>query len=383
MKKIYVATKTRGFLSFLINQKNSTFHFYSRKTKVYETNSRLKIFIARIVKSSLADHLGVIQRIVVRDNSYDIAFSYNRFLISNKKYIIYLENPLALVHYSINRPNTLLSKIKLRKYFNDPNLVSIICLSKACYETVNQIYDIPDRIKIEQIYPYIPNSNIDKSMIINKSHTDYLKCLYISSDFKLKGGEDIIVTFEKLKKKGLNNIKLLIVTRVDRLNNESKRVIELNSNIELLDFKLNKEELQSIYEDSNLLLNPTRQDSFSLVTLEAIKNGLVILSTDLYALPEMIEHNINGFLVEPKYRFFNKNNMPNKAVWSDRENTIYSDYIDYNIVNFLFNKIIYIYNNRDILERMAMNSYLSGANGEFGEDYIINKWKSIVKNGGL
>ncbi len=53
-----------------------------------------------------------------------------------------------------------------------------------------------------------------------------------------------------------------------------------------------------------IFINPTRQDSFSLVVLEAIKSGNVIISSDLYAIPEMVIDDYNGYLVGPKYRIF-------------------------------------------------------------------------------
>ena len=378
MKRIYVATKTRGFLSHLFLHNNDEFEFIYKKNNIYETNSKIKMLISRLVRSSIADYMGLIQRIRVKKGIGDMAFSYNRFLNSELDYVIYLENPLALVHYSTERAKSYIGKLKLKKYFKDSHLKRIICLSKACYETINCFYNIPQNILIEQIYPFIPNlDSINKEIIIKKSNNKTLECLYISANFKLKGGNDILSAFDRLNEAGINNVKLKIITRIDDLENRLINKIKLNSNIELLDFKLSKEELNNIYANSNILLHPTRQDSFALVILEAMKAGNIILTTDLYALPEMVEDNYNGFLIEPKYRFFNKDNMPNENVWNNRKKTIYSDYIDENVVNFLFEKIYYLNKNRDILEKMALNSFEKSTKGEFGEDFIINKWKNI------
>ena len=123
-------------------------------------------------------------------------------------------------------------------------------------------------------------------------------------------------------------------------------------------------------------MNPTRQDSFSLVTLEAIKSGNAILTTDLYAIPEMVKEDFNGYLINPKYRFFTYDNMPNPEVWNNRKETIYSDYIDDNIVDFLVSKIIYLFNNRDILHELSDNSY-NISNDKFSEKNIISEWYKI------
>lgn len=379
MKTIYVATKARGFLLTLFNYNNSMFKFIYEKENVYETNSRKKKFISKLVKLPVADHLGVIQRIKLKEEKAEKVFSYNRFLKLKTEYLIYLENPLALVHYSTNRHKTFLGNLKLKKYFNDPNLKGIVCLSKACYETISKFYDIPSNVIVEQIYPLVLNDSLlGLDGIVKKSHNQDVFCLYVSSDFTLKGGEDILEAFDMLSSAGMNNIKLKIITRIDNIEDKLIKKIKLNTNIELCEFNYNKDELREIYINSNILLNPSRQDSFSLVTLEAMKAGNVILTTDLYALTEMVEDEYNGFLVEPKYRFFNKNNMPNEAVWNNRNKTIYSKYIDERIVNFLYEKLSVLNSNRDMLEKMALNSYKRASQGEFSEDYIINKWKEVL-----
>lgn len=381
MKRIYVATKSRGFLFNLFSSEYKDISFTYEDNKLYETNSKTKLFLSRLVKSKFADHLGLIQRVKVKEKSYDVAFSYNRFLRSENDYVIYLENPLALIHYSTYRNKTLLSKYKLRKFLNDPNLKAIICLSKSCYETLNNFYNIPSGVKVEQIYPLIENRNkIDEESIRNKCNQKELNCLYISSNFNLKGGKDILECFKKFKYQGIENIKLKIITKTNSLDEGTLNEIKNNRNISLFDFNLNKEELNKIYDSTCILLNPTRQDSFPLVILEAIKSGNVIITTDLYAIPEMVKDNFNGFLTNPRYRFYNYDNMPNESVWNNREETIYSDYIDNNIVEFLFKKIEHLNINRGELERLSLNSFKMSDSEDFNSEIIKQKWNKLLSH---
>ncbi|WP_409252138.1 glycosyltransferase family 4 protein [Bacillus sp. SCS-153A] len=381
MKKVYVANKSRGFLTRLFNTKFDNIHFINENRKVYDTKSNLRIILFEIVKSRLADHLGVIQRIKANNENANFAFSYNRFLESDNKYVIYLENPLALVHYSTGRNKTLLGRAKLKKYLNDPNLMSIVCLSKACYETLHSFYEIPSQVNIEQIYPLIESNELVSTEKIHlKSHNSDIQCLYISSNFNLKGGKDIIDCFKRLKNQGKNNIKLKIITQKESLDDSVKNEINQNKNISLFDFNFNKEELNEIYSESCILLNPSRQDSFSLVVLEAMKAGNTILTTDLYAIPEMVSNDYNGYLTSPKFRYFNYDNLPNLEVWRNRKGTIHSDYIDDNIVNFLYEKLSYLENNRNELERLSLNSYEKANSGKFSEEYIKEKWNGIFND---
>src|SRR5690606_6535115 len=156
-------------------------------------------------------------------------------------------------------------------------------LSKACYNTIDKFYEVPESIQVLQIYPLIyknPYTTIES--IKEKSHSKTLNCLYISSNFNLKGGREILESFKKIYDTAEHNIKLTIITKKKSLDQETLKEIYKLKNTELLDFNLSKEDLNKIYSTNSILLNPSRQDSFSLVVLEAIKSGNTILSTDLY-----------------------------------------------------------------------------------------------------
>ena len=50
---------------------------------------------------------------------------------------------------------------------------------------------------------------------------------------------------------------------------------------------------------SDVLIHPTYVDTFGLVVLEALAHGLGIISTDIYALPEMVHDGVNGIVINP------------------------------------------------------------------------------------
>ncbi|EGP4703715.1 glycosyltransferase family 1 protein, partial [Enterococcus faecium] len=89
----------------------------------YEKTSIKKIVISKVGRSKLLDWFGYIQVLKNKDNiEADILGSYNRFIETEKPYVIYLENPTALFHYKLERENSYLGKKKIEKYINDPNL---------------------------------------------------------------------------------------------------------------------------------------------------------------------------------------------------------------------------------------------------------------------
>ena len=84
----------------------------------------------------------------------------------------------------------------------------------------------------------------------------------------------------------------------------------------------------------------------------------------------------------PRYRFF-VNNMPNEHVWNNRDETIYSNYTDERVINFMFEKICYLEENRTVLREMSLNSYNKANKGEFSEVVISSKWEEkLLRSGG-
>ncbi|MDB8460326.1 glycosyltransferase [Turicibacter sanguinis] len=380
MKRVYFVGKLRGFLKNLIcNPPTGIQYINSEEVEYYEINSSTKIKIRKIFKSKIFDKLGLIIRLKNPKifSSYDISVTYNRFLKTNKPYIIIIENPTALYHYSLDRGCSLLGKKRLKKYLNDSNLKGFICLSKSCEQTINQLlnYQIPKNKFIEQIYPLIPkNSRICDENFTNIIESEEIKCLFISSQFELKSGQEIIECFKKIKNK---KIKLTIVSVVSNIKSETLEFIKNNPNINLINFNLSFAELENLYATHDILLHLSRQDSSALVVLEALKGGMSILATNQYALKEMVINDYNGYTITPQYEFFTKDNLPNPTVWNNRENTIYSDFLDYNIIDFMFKKIIYLSENREILQKMKKNSLFLATEGEFSEEYIKEKWRKI------
>ena len=177
-------TNTRGFLENLFNAQNEKVEFIYNKQNVYEINNHMKSFLAKLIRCPIFDILGVFQVVRAENVREDVCFSYNRFLKSNKPYVIFLENPSALVNYCWERPKYFITKKRLRKCFLDSNLKAIVCMSKTCFKYINNLYDIPKNVKILQIYPFVKDDfEYSFNNIKFVARKKILECLYISADF--------------------------------------------------------------------------------------------------------------------------------------------------------------------------------------------------------
>ncbi len=339
MLKIYFATRVRGFFRQLFNAESISAKFEYDNSKVYETNSLVAKLKNKFGRSKIFDLLGIIQVIKCRQSA-DVYGSFNRFLDSDKPYFIYVENPTALFHYRLGRNKSTLGKKKITKAINSPNLRALIFMSKACYNTFESVCTtIPQSVIRKTIYPYIPiNPLVNRNIIVEKSHKPELRLLYVAQGIRFisKGGLEIIDAFRKVRDL-YDNISLIIITSIKDVENKIIDEIKLIPGLELHDFKFSFKEMQQIYADSNLMLQPTSDDSFGLTILEGIKSGLPIIGSRLYAIPEIVEDGINGYLCDPHYWFFDENNIPNPKIWNNRRNTIYSGNKSDKIINFLVN----------------------------------------------
>ncbi len=378
---IQFISKIRGFFNHLIKQKFNDIRFVSAN-KTYEAVSWKHKLQSRLIRSKLADFLGIIQILKLTNSDFDIAGSFNRFVLGDKPYFIYLENPTALYHYKLERNKTFLGKRKFINSMRNNKLKSIICMSKACfYEEKSIVERVNNSVSVKVIYPLVPsNDYVNSDFISKRSYSKKLKLLFVTqgSRFVSKSGPETVQVMQKLKD---INVELTILTERKDIPKETLKLIEGSSNINLLEFGLSFYEMQKLYAESHILVHLTSDDSFGVTLLEAMKAGLLIISTNLYAIPEMVTDNYNGFLHDPKWWFFSADNTPNPNIWNHRKKTLYNtDIIDHELIDFAVKHIRKLYKNRDLLAKMSNNSLKRSSDEPFSDIYIKQQWENEMIN---
>ncbi|MDR1592750.1 MAG: glycosyltransferase family 4 protein [Prevotellaceae bacterium] len=378
---IFFATSARGFMKPLFLRTDLAAKLVFSNSQLYSSTSKLKSVLSKIVRNRIFDVLGVIQ-VIRPPKGYDLYGSCNRFLDTDSPYFIHVENPTALFHYCLGRNKSFLGKRKVKKNLNNSHLSALIFWSDACRDTFESVCGkIPETVIRKTIYALIPsNNNISRSVIKTKSRRKELKLLYCVQGLRFlsKGGLEVVEAYQKLRNAGYDNILLTIITNLDVIGRDlCKKITDLG--ITLLDFKFSPEQMEKIYADTNILLQPTSDESFGMTILEAMKAGCTVLASRLYAIPEMVEEGENGFLTDPAWWFFNPDSTPNPKVWNHRKKTIYSGKISDRIVSFLIEKIQLLNNNRDLLERMSISSYEKANSAPFDEETIVSQWNEVFR----
>lgn len=374
-----ITSNNRGFLKDLFNNSWTDIVFHYRTENIYEKVSKKRAILSRLIHLKIFDYLGVFQIIKVKDTENDLYFSYNRFAASDKPYIIYLENPGALMNYCWNRSKYFLARKRIQKLMNDRKLSAIICMSKICENTLGNLYKLPDNLKIMQIYPLV---SADKDYGVGEIKTSVyhgtIECLFISARFRLKGGKDIIEVFKALEETDAS-VHLTIITRLEEMLPEDMEQIQLLHNVTLQDFNLGKDELSEYYKRACLLLHPTRWESFGLIVLEAIKYGCAFIGTDVYAIREMVKDGYNGYLIKPQDKYWNDDGSKEEKMSLETKRRANEGVIDTELVSWMKQKILELVQNRGRLEELCRNAYRYAREGEFSESYITEKWDRILR----
>ena len=375
--KVYWATRLRGFLKHISEHTEGV--QFVQKDQYYETSGKLSILKSKLIRSRLLDPIGLFQVIKVSGKDCDCYGSFNRFLESDKPYFIYLENPTALYHYALGRVHSRTGEKRFRKRLHDSNLKYVVCMSEACRSTFERVnMQIPEGVKFKTIYPLVPkNPNVDEVFLKELCRSETLECLYCvqGKRFVTKGGPDVIEAVEHLYRAGVK-IHLTVITHLSALDAGMYEQIKACEFVTLHDFSYSYSELEKVYANTHLLLQPSSDDSSSLTVLEAMKGGCAVIGTKLYAFPEMVEDGQSGYLIEPKFRIFTEENLPNPRCWPRRKKLQYAKQKDETFVNNIENGILSLYNDRDKLSAFSLRS-LEIANTKFGEETICQQWAEV------
>ena len=136
------------------------------------------------------------------------------------------------------------------------------------------------------------------------------RILFISNLFESKGILDILKIFKVLKDK-YKYLSLNIAGASSGLDMD-KKIVDMLENLEIKeDVKLHGFADHSLKEKlfnmSDIFVYPTKNDAFPLVLLESLSFGLPVISTEIGAIPEIIDHGITGKIINDDVNDFANN----------------------------------------------------------------------------
>ena len=177
---------------------------------------------------------------------------------------------------------------------------SIILLSKMLQSDINEVVD-----KSSKIF-YLPNgirNIVLPQRMYQNSSENKPTLLFLSNIVKTKGVLDFLEALSFLQKKQVP-YKAFLVGEISASVPKKllfKKITDYNlgDNVQYIGALYGNDKNRALVH-SDIFVFPTYREAFPLVILEAMRAGLPIISTFEGAIPEIVENNKNGFLVNQR-----------------------------------------------------------------------------------
>jgi len=232
-----------------------------------------------------------------------------------------------ILDMATEQPHLLISpyaKIKgyrtlIRRYLLKKSCRKIICWCKIGKDAILSAYGQDLEDKVVAMYWGVSKKDYTKSAISQKINILFINSGNMNNEqhFVDKGGLELLKAIKIL----MNNYKNFSIMIRSGLDIGLKNAFSKFQNIRIIDAMLSREELDAIWRAGDLFVMPNRYNTPAKVFLEAMSYGLPIITTDIWANPELVRHGETGLLVRHPYTStYNKclspnmTNKPNESI---------------------------------------------------------------------
>ncbi len=313
----------------------------------------------------------------------DLLFSYSYLLITNKPYVVFIENGLAIYGFDRRIAKHPVTKFIFAFLVRRKNLKKMVFMSKTSQKSfLNSANYSKDTKKIVEsksthCYPAIKTD----SLFQPKKISSEIRLLFVGL-FYMKGGIELVNAFERITSK-YSNTSLTIITAKHLLNKQDQEKMLRIPSLKLLDANLNESQIYQMYATHDIFVLPTFRDSCPSVLQEALSYGMPMIVNDHYATVEAAIDGYNGF-VNPNHpmkdyvpetyemlgQYFNPKDFYTKLFNLQKEGKTKM------VEDFIYNSIEKFILNPEILEKFSRNS-LKLYNNEFHYEVGSKRMESI------
>lgn len=209
-------------------------------------------------------------------------------LFSSKPFVVELDNPYVLTFY--NYFAFKLYKPIIRRLLRSERCKKIVCISHACRETFLKEMGKSFDNKTVVLYPRMKDFT---QKIIRKD--DKIKFIFVWLQAKLKWLYELLEAFHSIR----NDAGVLEIIGLQDVALEKK--YQWDKRIQFLGQMARKDIVDLSMPTADVLVFPTYFESFGIVALEALSRGLGIITTNVFALPEVCQDGYNGKVIAHPY----------------------------------------------------------------------------------
>jgi glycosyltransferase involved in cell wall biosynthesis len=136
-----------------------------------------------------------------------------------------------------------------------------------------------------------PGVDVDEWRPLPVERRELPQVLFVGGDFRRKGGDLLLAWF---RSRGRGLCELQIVSRDSALDGEDAPDIHVHRG-----FAPNDQKLRRLYWGSDVFVLPSRSEPFGIAAVEALAAGRPVVASAVGGLTDIVEHGVNGYLVEP------------------------------------------------------------------------------------
>ena len=261
-----------------------------------------RLFPPRLIKAWLDKGL----RRAHKREDLDLVFSVDHIVLGGKPWIILVTWASALAGLRADHLKN------YRRYIEDqlasPDCRMIITWSEAAKASVLANFD---GSRIAHKMAVVPLAAHGQDSVKSWS-TEKVKLLFVGTanapggriasllgtrsffDFDGKGGKEVLQSFRVLNRK-YPNLELVVRSGVPAA---VRRDFAKYPNLRFIEQRIPREDLVGEFSSADIFLYPTHQLTPWTVFLEAMSHELPIVTTDLYANPEIVQDGVTGLLVQ-------------------------------------------------------------------------------------
>ncbi|MFC1864243.1 glycosyltransferase family 4 protein [Chloroflexota bacterium] len=270
---------------------------------IYAFQERIlsRLIPVNIVKAS-------IERFKKPPQGTDLTYSTGHLVFRDEPWVIDLEFVTQLAGFSLtyfHRYKKLIEKVLSSEYCQ-----KIICWTEAGKRTVLENMNCQGfEHKVEVVYLPVPTKNFTKDY----TNSGKVKLLFVGSaniagEFIIDGGVEVLEAFSQLNNR-YDNLELVIRSDLPR---SVKVKYGKTNNIRIIDEIIPWEQLENEFKSADIFLFPAHTTP-GLVILDAMSYELPVITTDVWANPEMVENGKTGFVIKKPERvqYYVENFIPN------------------------------------------------------------------------
>jgi glycosyltransferase involved in cell wall biosynthesis len=182
------------------------------------------------------------------------------------------------------------------------NCRKIIFRSRAGKDTLYNYGQIDNHQLLEKIAVVYPAIRKVPDSLIQFNDQDVM--MLFSGDFFRKGGVNVVDAFERAQRiYGSIKLRLCCDPTIDfntpNVALKAEYLEKISKNERIVLGRVSRADLvRNILPRTDIYLLPTYVEAFGFALLEAMAFGIPIISTTHFAIPEVVEHGVSGFLID-------------------------------------------------------------------------------------